>query len=463
MKTSAITRKQSFSELFEPRTIERLIQEHVPLDWTEYGAIANARVERYWPNGQDGISLEWSFDVGNQGRHILYARTAYEKTSTTSPTDSEPSETATPKATLNGRMEGIRVMIPQLTLIVHSLDRDEQMPQLDSCLDRMAMSGRFRALKLENRLLAKTNDADLDCHLLAYRAGRRAAIRYGGDSDHTVVLGKTYRDDRGTRIIQRHTDLRAALQRQDGSRACVASPLGYDKDLRMVFLEWLVGWEVDEGSQSARRFLNSSVDAVVALHDAKLEGLTSFSIDDECAIVARWSKLMGNLDHRCSVALSELVMALLDQAMAIRGCPETTIHRDFYPKQIVVMENSVGILDLDTLAVGSPCVDIGNFLAHFVLLSLEQRLPSDTITSHIDYFMREYEVRRRIVDKNVLAFFFCSALIRLGMVHVMRPGTGAFAPALWKLARAQFLAGVFSTYGWECSLSEGKITGNHDA
>lgn len=55
--------------------------------------------------------------------------------------------------------------------------------------------------------------------------------------------------------------------------------------------------------------------------------------------------------------------------------PETggaLLHRDFYPDQVLMDGERVWLLDLDLCALGDPCLDHGNFLAHLVERALRR-------------------------------------------------------------------------------------------
>ena len=44
--------------------------------------------------------------------------------------------------------------------------------------------------------------------------------------------------------------------------------------------------------------------------------------------------------------------------------PLTTIHRDFYPDQVLVSRSRTVLLDLDLCCVGPPELDVGNYIGH---------------------------------------------------------------------------------------------------
>ena len=68
-----------------------------------------------------------------------------------------------------------------------------------------------------------------------------------------------------------------------------------------------------------------------------------------------------------------------------------SLHRDFYPEQILVDGDRVWLLDLDLNASGDPMVDLGNFIAHLHELSLRNYRHSYAYLSHEHAFLTGYQ------------------------------------------------------------------------
>ncbi|MCP4245669.1 MAG: hypothetical protein GY778_01340 [bacterium] len=180
------------SSLFDVAVVRAILERGVLAAGPLKGRLRDVRVERYWPVRRGGISLEWSFHVGDGLRHSVFAR----------PMPTAPCYDDRPAISTEVGLANIRVSLPERKLLVHSPDRDPELPHLAECLD-----GHRVAKHLESAIRHRTTaardggapcpiplDRRICCRPVGYRAGRRAAIAYSpyGNGDVSAwMLGKT--------------------------------------------------------------------------------------------------------------------------------------------------------------------------------------------------------------------------------------------------------------------------------
>ena len=70
--------------------------------------------------------------------------------------------------------------------------------------------------------------------------------------------------------------------------------------------------------------------------------------------------------------------------------PSTTIHGDFYSKQVLVDRHGVGVIDFDQARPGDPIEDLGNFRAHLLRDTLRGRLTPARADAIWDAFLVGY-------------------------------------------------------------------------
>ena len=111
--------------------------------------------------------------------------------------------------------------------------------------------------------------------------------------------------------------------------------------------------------------------------------------------------------------------------------PRGLIHRDFYPKQILVApyEERVSIVDIDTLSWGARALDIGNFLAH---CNSSCRYPGRE-PKLIRAFMRG--CRLPSDHEEDVQWFRMAALLRLTAIALVSPGQARQVDGLLKAFR----------------------------
>jgi aminoglycoside phosphotransferase (APT) family kinase protein len=160
--------------------------------------------------------------------------------------------------------------------------------------------------------------------------------------------------------------------------------------------------------------------AVRALHDTALPaGLPVHGPQDERRVLDGWLARRGW--H--AGPLPAEVPALAER-VGRRLCAEPAepvlIHRDLHDKQLTVTaDGGVGLLDLDTLAVGEAALDLGNLLAHLELRALQGRCTpgqaGDLAAALVDGYRPSAQVRRR------LPAYLAASRLRLWCVYAFRP------------------------------------------
>jgi aminoglycoside phosphotransferase (APT) family kinase protein len=159
------------------------------------------------------------------------------------------------------------------------------------------------------------------------------------------------------------------------------------------------------------------------------------SVADECGIVDHWHAALKRVDPALAAATSSLRDTLLRTAERVEPTPQSVIHRDFYDRQLIVGRRTITLLDLDTLAQGSPAVDLGNLLAHVYLAALEDGRSQHEYKLFATELVSRYERQMGPLDRRALRYFWATALFRVGAVHALRTATRRHAPAMWACAR----------------------------
>ncbi|ANV84213.1 phosphotransferase [Picosynechococcus sp. PCC 7003] len=211
--------------------------------------------------------------------------------------------------------------------------------------------------------------------LLRHKIGRRALIAYHLDTDAgtQIILGKIRA--KGT-DHQSYGYQRALWENgfhgdsEDG--LSVPEPLGFIEPWRM----WLQSWVPGQPTTKLLPIQPGLPEKIAALahkiHTHSVATNKTHTIADELQILGNrlWDlaqqqpQWQGKMQH--FIAQS----ARLGQALDQYSRPSTTIHRDFYPDQILVEGDRLWLVDLDLYCQGDPAVDLGNFIAHMTEQSL---------------------------------------------------------------------------------------------
>lgn len=170
--------------------------------------------------------------------------------------------------------------------------------------------------------------------------------------------------------------------------------------------------------------------AVADLHRQDATGLPTHDARDEVRTAAAWVEsavAWGMLPAAAAPAAYQVLLA---------GAPGPVgvLHRDLHDKQVVLARGGIGLLDLDTLAVGERALDLGNVLAH-----LELRVAQGLLGERAAQLAREAFLVGAAPDADTMRRVHAHqqvARIRLAGVYAFRPRWNALARRWWATATA---------------------------
>jgi tRNA A-37 threonylcarbamoyl transferase component Bud32 len=273
--------------------------------------------------------------------------------------------------------------IPDLGLVLRLPGLDERLHGLKFLHEPETI-----APKLSQHVDAAMRDGgQLDADLLGHRLGKRCTARFrfetaNGATASTSVVAKMYKyhSDRGRQVTMVTKELRCRGFGDD-SPIRVPRPIAYLSDECVVLMEDVLGAPVSclvnvdpvAGVKAAGR-------ALAKLHRSPLPVAARHTIVDEISLLERWVDLVSEMDATASQAMIAALAKVRSKLAQWQGVEPTLVHRDFYEKQVAVSGQQTYLIDFDTLAIGDPALDLGNFLAHLRLAELQGRGHSESLS-----------------------------------------------------------------------------------
>jgi len=306
---------------------------------------------------------------------------------------------------------------------------DPALPSLTAALDATVMADRLGALLAPGVVGSGWRVVGIE--LLKHKPGRRCALAYTveGLESRRRFFAKTFKNDRGAAILEHTKRIAEALGRE---KIFVPRPIGYLPELRMLVTEFVEGRSLatalydGDSDEPAQRMAQ----AAARLHGCGVRGLRPWATSDELEITARWvAELDGDRQRRAMV----LMNGLNDRKVQSSRHDHLPIHRDFYPDQIMDADGDTAVLDLDDVRGGDPAVDLGNFLAHLTLRSLQFPKTYTGCRRARSVFLRSYAgAHARSGENGGLAgrvlFYEAASLLRLSGVYGVRERWAATLP-----------------------------------
>lgn len=285
-----------------------------------------------------------------------------------------------------------------------------------------------RALRLEPFREARQID------ILKYRPGRRISLRL--DHAGEGCIAKLWYNRRGERIAAMLQSLHEQIAERPNTRLLVPVPILYDETAHTMVYREVPGVQLTGMLRKglSRDWVEAVAQAAAELHAMSSEGLETRTPLDEVESIRRHveaPQFPGAARGRFRQTLARLEEIVAD------AWDNSLLHRDLYDQQIFMLaDGRVLLVDLDDLARGDAALDVGNLLAHLMVLSHWRRHPEKLLRVR-ERVTRHY-CRRRAWQPGELSnmdWYETASLLRLAAIQASR-GNGPLAQELLDLARA---------------------------
>ena len=160
--------------------------------------------------------------------------------------------------------------------------------------------------------------------------------------------------------------------------------------------------------------------ALKKLHHTHLANLPSHTIDDELALLGRVASQTGAIYPQVAPRLESVRRWVEENTPASDSVSTGTVHRDFYDKQILIGTPRITLLDVDTMAIGDPALDLGNFLAHLRLRACQSPDRAKATLAGRKAFTLAYQSTNTAFWRRV-HWWETASLLRLVCVYSLRP------------------------------------------
>ncbi len=321
---------------------------------------------------------------------------------------------------------------PDMSLSVFPLD--DRMPWLEGLQDQDMITARLQPEL--RRLFGKEKTALLEGpEVLGYRFGKRSTLRYyltviEGDKKEiirrTPIIGKVYHDERGRGIFSNIEQLwNWSVNVRRARPPIFPRPIGYLPDLRVGFHEAMEGkglFDIED-EPMRNKVIERTAELLSAFHDSGLVVEGRYLPEDEYSLLERSLESLDILFPEYRTRGRQVIDRIREvgNAAGTSGFVRSITHRDFYDKQVIAGPAGLSLIDLDTVTMSDPALDVGNFLAHLHLRALQGRLSIPGSRREASLFESTYRRCSPGVDKTRVAFYQATSLFRLACLYAFRP------------------------------------------
>ena len=230
---------------------------------------------------------------------------------------------------------------------------------------------------------------------LVYKPERRFVAKLEGESCTTVL--KMYNQES---LIKAKLNAEA-FSSKDNLR--IARNLGHSPKYGTLTFEWLEGRLLRETFSESDFDMSQLHQVGVALanlqsqHSDSLPKRTSKDHVTKLFELGSWFKVVYPELAPRICALVQYISHVLPEISS----QFTTVHGDFHSKQVLLRQDTVGIIDLDEAFLGDPAFDLGLFIAHLEYDALRNLFPPLLANLACDTFLEGYKRTTGILPPHI--------------------------------------------------------------
>jgi hypothetical protein len=240
----------------------------------------------------------------------------------------------------------------------------------------------------------------------------------GGDGADLIV--KLYTDP--ARATRSH-DVLEQLYARRTPRWSVPRPIAVLPAHGLSVHEAARGRSLDELAEPARtEALVASARWIATLHGMTFDFQRRVNMDSEIRKIDEWSDLVSAQQPAAAAIAAQLREWLVSRATTFESPSDTTIHRDFQYRHVLVEDGNATVIDLDEVRTGDPAFDVAHFGANLRLLAIREQLSDADAARLAAVFLIEYSAAAG--DRAGRNYDFCYAYTCLKIAKQLVRGRG---------------------------------------
>lgn len=260
-------------------------------------------------------------------------------------------------------------------------------------------------------------------NVVAYAPEKCVTAQCLDDRLNVLAYAKLYQGDEGQRIFRVYNALRQSLS-SPANAFELPRALMYSEAQRLLLLEPIEGQRIADlqGNDALRGYKYLGV-ALATLHGLPVpEGLPLFK-RLEATRFRQAARIIGQSRPDVERTAFDLASELTAQWKTPNETP-VCLHGDVHPKNGILWNERLTLIDLDQSGLGSPAADIASLLAGLTYNHLSGLLPRAVAHELGEAFLDGYARQRRLPGKFSLRWHIAAALLAeraLRAVNRIRP------------------------------------------
>jgi hypothetical protein len=243
--------------------------------------------------------------------------------------------------------------------------------------------------------------------VVAYAPEKSATLACDDENGGQVAYAKVTAAQQAARDFATYRSLRAQLDSRD-SRLRLPEPLGYSAAERMLALEPIRGRRMAESEGDGEvADLERLGGAVAAFHDLAVSEGPAFE-RFSAAHLQKDAAIVRTIRPDVWQAVEHLAARLIATASADTNL--ACLHGDLHPKNAILSDDRVALIDVEDVAIGPAAADIGSLIASLIYRRDTGRLSRDACRQRAHAFCTGYETVRALPTTASLQWHTAAAL-----------------------------------------------------
>jgi aminoglycoside phosphotransferase len=248
----------------------------------------------------------------------------------------------------------------------------------------------------------------MSTHLVAYAPEKSATLACLDAQGSILAYAKVAAEHRGAPELVLYRGLCDAVDGNPYLR--LPRILAHVPEYRLVLLEAVIGRRMDDPAAGAEAVhdagrLGAALAEFHALEPTDAPKFTRFAPDRLCEARRLVARVRPDVEEAADALVRELAAQQPDDRAAA-----VCLHGDLHPKNAIVSDGRVALIDVEDLAVGPAAADIGSFLAALAYLRCGGRLDPNTHDAIAGAFLLGYRTLRPLPTHECLRWHTAAAL-----------------------------------------------------
>ena len=257
--------------------------------------------------------------------------------------------------------------------------------------------------------------------LVAYAPERSAMLQCLGPSDEILGYAKACTRDADTRQVAVCEVLRRSLP-VDDPHLRLPRLMAHAPEEQVLLFEPIAGDRLAEQAVADRApSLSRLGSALARFHAVPWATGPRFARFDPDRLTQAATDL--GLVRPDVARLADALATRIAERLATDSTPPVWLHGDVHPKNAILTDDRIALVDLEDAAIGPPAADVANLLAQLRLQRRVGLISGAQERQDVDAFLAGYAAVRPVPAPTTLAWYTAAALLverALGAVHRLR-------------------------------------------